>query len=180
VLPLGIALIAIGVVTTAFVKHKDEDNQFCVSCHLHQEHMDGMTKMPAGTLAAAHHAAQDGSGHPERCFTCHSGEGVVGWTQVTVLSAWDAGRWVLGDRHEPTTMRLPITSQACLKCHADDLRKLPRDETRFHGLSDHRRVGIPCVSCHRVHDAGPKNNDFLDNANVRTQCQRCHRDLEEF
>jgi hypothetical protein len=171
-------LVAIAAASTAYVKHQDEDNRFCVSCHLHQQHMDGMTARPASTLAAAHHAAS-GPGHPERCFTCHSGEGVVGWSQVTVLSAWDAARWVLGDRHEPTTMRLPITNAACLKCHDSDLRKAPRDEQKFHGLSDHRRVGIPCASCHRTHDPGPRDRNFLDDATVRTQCQKCHRDLED-
>lgn len=174
----SLALAAVVVASTAFVKHKDEDNQFCVSCHLHQQHMDGMISMPARTLAAAHHAAK-GKGHPERCFTCHSGEGVIGWSQVTLLSAWDAARWVLGAREEPATMRLPITNPACLKCHAADLRDFPRDEQKFHGLSDHRRVEIPCVSCHRTHDPGPSDRNFLDDANVRTQCQRCHRDLEE-
>jgi len=172
-------LVAVGALSTAFVKHKDEDNQFCVSCHLHQKHMDGMTTLPASTLAAAHHGAKDKAQHPERCFTCHSGEGMAGWTQVTVLSAWDAARWVVGDRHEPTTMRLPITNAACLKCHATDLRNFPRDENKFHGLSDHRRVGIACVSCHQVHDPGPQDNTFLDDANVRAQCQKCHRDLED-
>jgi bacterioferritin-associated ferredoxin len=86
---------------------------------------------------------------------------------------------VLGDRHEPTTMRLPITNAACLKCHDSDLRKAPRDEQKFHGLSDHRRVGIPCASCHRTHDPGPRDRNFLDDATVRTQCQKCHRDLED-
>lgn len=170
--------MAIAALSTAYVKHKDEDNRFCVSCHLHQEHMDGMTATPPATLAAAHHRAQ-GPGHPERCFTCHSGEGVVGWSQVTLLSAWDAARWVLGDRNEPDTMRLAITNQACLKCHASDLRDFPRDEEKFHGLSDHRQVSIPCVSCHRTHERGERERNFLDDATVRAQCQRCHRDLEE-
>ena len=98
---------------------------------------------------------------------------------MTLLSAWDAGRWVLGDRHEPTTMRLPITNDACLKCHAEELRSQKHDEQKFHGLSDHRTVGIPCASCHRVHDPGPRERQFLDDATVKIQCQRCHRDLDE-
>ena len=66
-----------------------------------------MVSAPPTTLAAAHYRAH-GPGHPERCFTCHSGEGVVGWTQVTLLSAWDAGRWVLGDRHEPLLQNVRV------------------------------------------------------------------------
>ena len=172
-----LALAAVAVGSVAFVKHQDEDNRFCVACHLHQTHYDGMVTAPPATLAAAHHLAS-GPGHPERCFTCHSGEGVAGWSQVTLLSAWDAARWVLGDRHEPTLMRLPITNAACLKCHASDLREQPRDEQKFHGLADHRPVRIPCMACHVTHRAGPRERDFLDDSTVRAQCQRCHRNLD--
>lgn len=174
----GVTLLAVAAASVAFVKHKDEDNRFCISCHLHEKHYDAMVSSPPTTLASAHHWAK-GPGHPQRCFTCHSGEGIWGWSQVTLLSAWDAARWVVGDRHEPTTMRLPITNAACLKCHDSDLRAQERDETKFHGLSDHRTVRIPCVSCHVTHDPGPVDKNFLDDANVRTQCQRCHRDLED-
>src|SRR5215831_7072656 len=88
---LGLALLASAA--TALVKHQDQDNRFCVACHLHQKKMDAMLASPPRALAAAHHGAK-GPGHPERCFTCHSGEGVAGWSQVTLLSAWDAARWV--------------------------------------------------------------------------------------
>jgi hypothetical protein len=30
-----------------------------------------------------------------------------------------------------------------------------------------------------VHDPGPQDNNFLDDANVRAQCLKCHRDLED-
>ncbi len=171
-----LALVAIAA--TAFVKHQDEDNRFCVACHLHQKKMDAMLAAPPRALAAAHHGAR-GSGHPERCFTCHSGEGWGGWSQVTLLSAWDAARWVAGDRHEPTTMRLPLTNQACLKCHATDLRIRKRDEQKYHGIADHRPNKISCMACHRVHDAGAPEHHFLDDSNLKAQCQRCHRDLDE-
>jgi hypothetical protein len=174
----SLGLLVVAAAGTAYVKHKDEDNRFCVSCHLHQRHMDGMVAKPPATLAAAHHGAR-GPGHPERCFTCHSGEGVVGWSQVTLLSAWDAVRWVLGDRNEPATMRLPLANDACLKCHAGDLGKLPRDTQTFHGIPDHRHVRSQCVDCHRTHRQGPRDRHFLDDGVVRGQCQRCHRDLEE-
>jgi len=162
----------------AFVKHQDEDNRFCIACHLHREQYDAMVSAPPTTLAAAHHRAR-GAGHPERCFTCHSGEGLGGWSAVTLLSAWDAARWVAGDRHEPRSMRLPVSNQACLKCHDSDLRAQKRDEQKFHGIPDHRHKTLPCVSCHRTHDRGRRERRFLDDVNVRSQCQRCHRDLEE-
>ena len=74
------------------------------------------------------------------------------WWQsaVTALSAWDAGHWVLGDRHEPTAMRLPLTNDACLKCHAEVTRgTLSGEETsKYHELLNHRGVKTPCFACH--------------------------------
>jgi nitrate/TMAO reductase-like tetraheme cytochrome c subunit len=168
----------LAVAAVLFVKHQDQDNRFCVSCHLHQEHFDRMTALHPNHLSAAHFRAT-GEGHPERCFTCHSGEGVVGWSQVTLLSAWDAARWVVGDRHEPTSMRLPLTNQACLKCHASEIRGTKNEEetSAFHQLANHRGVRTRCVACHVVHARGDRVRTYLDDAVVRRQCQGCHRDL---
>ena len=172
----GLIVVTAGAV--AWVKHEDQDNRFCVACHLHEDIYRRTLAAPAGTLAAAHSGAR-GPGHPERCFTCHSGEGVLGWTQVTLLSAWDAARWVAGDRHEPTSMRLPIENAACLKCHAADIRAAGRADASalYHQLSDHRAEALPCVACHVVHAAGEKSSYFLDNGRVRGRCQGCHRDF---
>jgi hypothetical protein len=184
---LGLSAIAVG-----YVKHQDQDNRFCVSCHLHEAHYRDTIAMPASTLSAAHFRAPADSAragddpphrataHPERCFTCHSGEGVMGWTQVTVLSAWDAARWVLGDRHEPVAMRLPIANAACLKCHPKALRgTMTAEETSsYHELTQHRAVTTPCVACHVVHARGATAQRYLDPVIVRARCQTCHRDLE--
>ncbi len=173
-----VALIS-ATLPVAVVKRLDEDNRFCVACHLHGVFMRNMTATPPMTLAGAHFGARP-AGHPERCFTCHSGEGVVGWTQVTVLSAWDATRWVLGDRHEPTSMRLPITNEACLKCHAKQVHgSMTSEETdRFHQLTDHTGVKLPCISCHQVHrTGGAAGRTWLQADAVRPQCARCHKDM---
>ena len=177
-----IGLVALAAVPTAIVKRLDQDNRFCISCHLHQAIHKNTTGDSLVTLSTAHYRARRDkpsayAGHAERCFTCHSGEGVVGWTAVTALSAWDAGRWVLGDRHEPTSMRLPLTNDACLKCHANVMRGTESDEetTDFHPLMSHRGVKTPCVACHVVHARGTKERHFLDPAVVRKQCQVCHR-----
>ena len=176
----GVVALAVAAGTTVVVKHLDQDNRFCIACHLHEPHYRGMVGRPAATLAAAHHAAT-GAGHPERCFTCHSGEGVSGWSAVTLLSAYDAARWVLGDRHEPVSMRLPIENAACLKCHARDVRGSKSDEEtdRYHELANHRAVRIPCVSCHVTHRAGAARKNFLDDATVTARCRTCHRHLGE-
>jgi len=174
----GLVALAAVVVPVAVVKKLDEDNRFCVSCHLHETHLRDMVAQPAVTLAGAHFTAKHDL-HPERCFTCHSGEGVRGWTEVTLLSAWDAARWVAGDRNEPTHMRLPIADAACLKCHADDVRgSLTSEETdRFHELGDHRGLTVACVACHQVHPRGEASRTWLHNDVVRPQCARCHRSM---
>ncbi len=179
------------VVSLIVVKRLDEDNRFCVSCHLHEDLSRVTHAVPATTLAAAHfHADADArlgvvtarerkAAPPGRCFTCHSGEGVIGWSQVTLLSAWDAGRWVLGDRHEPTHMNLPLTNEACTKCHAADIRGTLTEEetTSYHELSRHNSVKMACVSCHEVHTPAESKNRFLRRENVAARCATCHRDL---
>ena len=184
----GVAVLAVALVV---VKRLDEDNRFCVSCHLHEDLSRLTHAAPPSTLAAAHFhaAAEAGVGittararsvaPPNRCFACHSGEDVVGWTQVTVLSAWDAARWVAGDRHEPTSMRLPLTNAACLKCHAADIRGTMSEEetSNYHELARHNSVSMPCVSCHQVHARAEPDRLFLRSSTVRARCASCHRDL---
>lgn len=172
-----VVLLAVAV-PVAIVKRLDEDNRFCVACHLHGEIMRTMTAVPPLTLAAAHFAAPQVR-HPGRCFTCHSGEGVAGWTQVTVYSAWDAARWVAGDRHEPTSMRLPITNAACLKCHANQVHgsHTAEETNKFHQLGDHSGLKLACVGCHVVHPIGEASRTWLHKDIVQGQCARCHKDL---
>lgn len=185
---LLLAGAAVLVVSLIVVKRLDEDNRFCVSCHLHEDLSRRTHAAPATTLAAAHfHVSEQarlgrapGVAPPGRCFTCHSGEGVVGWTQVTLLSAWDAACWVLGHRAEPTGMELPLANEACLKCHAADIRGTMSEEetSRYHELSRHNAVTMACVSCHAVHVTAEAARQYLVPANVRARCATCHRGSE--
>ena len=175
----GAALMLVAA-PVVLVKHLDQYNEFCISCHLHERHFRGMVATPPATLAGAHFAAKS-RGHPERCFTCHSGEGVTGWSDVTALSAWDAARWVLGAHHEPTSMRLALENRACLKCHAPAVRgtRSTEETDRYHELADHRSVRTPCVSCHITHREGRRERDFLDDTVVRARCRECHPRLDD-
>ncbi len=180
-MPTVLALLATGLIAVVTVKQLDEHNRFCVSCHLHGEFLHDMTASPPVALASAHFAAaaREPARHPERCFTCHSGEGIVGWTEVTALSAWDAARWLVGDRHEPAHMRLPLSDGACLKCHADDVRgtKTSEETEAFHQLTDHRTLPMKCTDCHSVHRRGEARKTWLDNVAMGKQCLRCHKDF---
>lgn len=196
-LGLSAAAILLVAIPVTVVKKLDEDNRFCVACHLHGREFREMVGTPGTTLASAHHGAEDRHQHPERCFTCHSGEGITGWTAVTALSAYDAARWVLGDRHESTTMRLPIEDRACTKCHAADLaakmnmaaahQETPDEgfgeegsqeasaDQNFHQIRDHRNVRTACVTCHTIHTTGEKTRLFMQPAVVQEQCRNCHK-----
>jgi len=161
-----LVVLAAAVLPVAVVKRLDADNRFCVACHLHGEIMRNMIATPPATLAGAHFRARP-PGHPERCFTCHSGEGV-------------AARWVVGDRHEPTSMRLPITNEACLKCHAKQVHgsHTAEETDRFHELTDHSGLRLACVTCHQVHrTGGSAARTWLHEDAVRPQCARCHKDM---
>ena len=175
---VGAALLLVAA-PVALVKHLDQYNGFCISCHLHEPHYRGMVATPPATLAGAHFGAKS-AGHPERCFTCHSGEGVTGWSAVTALSAWDATRWVLGAGHEATSMRLPLEDRACLKCHAADVRgtRSAEETDRYHELADHRGVRTPCVACHVTHREGRPDRGFLDDTVVRARCRSCHSRMD--
>ncbi len=159
--------------SVAFVKHKDNDNRFCISCHLHEDLYRRTIAPTPGTLAGGHFRARHAA-HPERCFTCHSGEGVAGWTTVTAYSAYDAARWVLGDRHEPDSMRVKLENTACTKCHGRLGHGLHTDSGRFHDLAEHRSIPTRCVDCHTVHSAGPRERIFMNPAVVQAQCVKCH------
>ena len=167
-------LAALSAGSVAFVKYQDTDNRFCISCHLHEDLYRLTTgTTPPATLAAAHFGARH-PGHPERCFTCHSGEGIAGWSTVTVYSAYDAARWVLGDRHEPDSMRVKLDNGACAKCHEKDIRRSKSGSDKYHEVSEHHGVGVRCVACHTVHTRGQKAQDFLSSSVVQAQCVRCH------
>lgn len=173
-LTLAAALVAVSAGSVAFVKYQDTDNRFCISCHLHQDlYRLTIASVPPATLAAAHYGAKHPA-HPERCFTCHSGEGVLGWSTVTAYSAYDAARWVLGDRHEPDSMRVKLDNSACAKCHAADIRRSKSGSDKYHEVSEHRGVSVRCVACHTAHTRGQKAQDFLSSSVVRARCARCH------
>lgn len=169
--------------------HLEQDDDFCVSCHLpdgtplHRENREAHDRRPPPTLAAAHAAA----GHEARaggrfaCIDCHGGTGPVGRARVKLLSARDAFWYAVGRFEEPEGMRWPLWDADCAKCHAVFDERPDARNPRFHELPVHNaELGVACVACHVSHEEGGlASHEFLHPARVRAQCGRCHPEFEE-
>ncbi|MAE97219.1 MAG: hypothetical protein CL910_21420 [Deltaproteobacteria bacterium] len=170
--------------------HLEEDNAFCVSCHLsasvplHRDNHGDFGERPPVSLAAAHAAAGNES-RPDgafRCIDCHGGDGWAGRARVKLLSARDALWYVVGRFEEPEGMRWPLWDRDCVKCHDHFAAPShePWEAPPFHALAVHNRaLGVGCVECHGSHEHGDAKLDFLQPDHVRSQCARCHSEFEE-
>ncbi len=186
---LGLLTAPVGWVVT---DRLEEDDAFCVSCHLsegvplHEEKGADFARLPPQTLAAAHTLAgyEARAEDPAfRCIDCHGGTGAVGRLRVKLLSAKDAFWYVVGRFDEPERMHWPLWDADCRKCH-ESFEEGPVESWRdpeFHELSVHNvELGVACVECHLSHDLGGlADRDFLHPAHVRSQCIRCHPEFEE-
>lgn len=167
----------------------EQENAFCVSCHLrdgsplHRPKADDFTRRPAATLVAAHAEAgvADRADAGFRCIDCHGGTGLAGRARVKLLSARDAFWYVVGRFEEPDRMRWPLRDDDCRKCHArfDERAPAPGVDPAFHELAVHNaELGVACVECHRAHDEGGlADHDFVHPQVVRARCAECHPQL---
>jgi ribosomal protein L44E len=137
------------------------------------------------SLAAAHGVArvEARADVAFRCIDCHGGTSPVGRLRVKALAAKDAFWYVVSRFEEPTAMRWPLWDEDCTRCHTrfDEGAVQPWQSPRFHQLAVHNvALGVTCVECHFVHEAaGNPDAHFLHAARVRSQCVRCHPQLEE-
>jgi nitrate/TMAO reductase-like tetraheme cytochrome c subunit len=168
----------------------ERDNDFCNACHLesgtplHAEVRAAFDARPAATLAAAHAGVRiEGREDGFRCIDCHGGASLVGRARVKVLAAKDAFWYVVGSFEEPDGMRWPLWDEDCRKCHEafDEAPASTWQSPRFHQVPLHNvELGVDCVRCHRVHDAGGNTSaHFIHADSVRVECARCHPEFEE-
>lgn len=169
----------------------ERENDFCNACHLGPDlplHIDvrrDFDAVPPASLAGVHGAAGiDGREDAAfRCIDCHGGHGFVGRARVKLLAAKDAFWWAVGSFEEPEGMHWPLWDEDCGQCHEgfDEARLDDFASPRFHQLPVHNvDLGVACVECHLVHDAGGNPDaHFVRAGHVRSQCARCHSEFEE-
>lgn len=170
-----VTLLAIGfvsfVASMEVTDHLEEDNHFCIACHLHEAIFKNfMTDTPQlVTLAGAHlHKGE------VKCIDCHIGASLSDKLVIKAIAGWDTVRYFVGDFREPDHLRFPLGDRTCLKCHTDGGQSQTRAGA-FHNYSTHRNMRFECVACHQSHPVREVSTFFLDQVLVRPVCQECHR-----
>jgi hypothetical protein len=171
-LGLVFSLGLVGFVASIEVTDRlEEDNRFCISCHLHEQIMDHFrTAVPQRiTLAGAHDEAE------VKCIDCHIGATLSDKLIVKAIAGWDTVRYFLGSFKEPDHLRFPLGDRTCLKCHPDGGQSPTRAEA-FHNDPNHRHMRFECVACHQSHPVREASTLFLEQSLVRPICQECHKE----
>jgi predicted CXXCH cytochrome family protein len=183
------ALAGIAVVVPLFfvgLAAKERDNNFCISCHLHEEKFKRFTSAPFRDLTAPHHAKN------VRCIDCHGGADFPMRLQVWAVAGFDSLRYVVGRYREPEHMRLPLRSKECSRCHTPILKNAPKLTAEeegasegqagnsYHAIRGHDTVRIRCMRCHTSHTADSEAQwQFLARGRVQPICRECHPRLGE-
>ena len=175
----GVAAFAAGL---AITDHLEQDNSFCVACHLsedqplHQEKYETFFPIEGSvtTLAAAHHG---GSGTTFKCVDCHNGATFTDKLQIKAQAARDAVAYLLGDFEEPDRMRFSLGNRLCLACHFTEGEPV-KTEKPFHAASHHRQMPQLCTDCHKVHPRASAERRFLIREVVKPLCDECHQRLQ--
>ncbi len=151
----------------------ENNDAFCASCHTEPESTFFTRSQAAPVDLASAHAAKKVT-----CIECHSGEGVPGRIQAIGLGAGDLFAYLSGNYSKPAIVKVPVTDEHCLKCHADVTQK--RDfNNHFHlFLARWQKLdpqAATCVDCHKGHDdKGSPQIRWLQEQPTIAICQACH------
>lgn len=171
--------IAVLIGAVGWVSYQEQDNRFCASCHTQpeSEYLARFTRadtQPADDLAAFHHRKQE-----VRCIDCHSGEGFAGRSAVVAFAAWNAFKHYAGSARQPAMIAIPIQNEACVKCHADAIRK-PGFTNHVHNKYFDPPESPPfirCTDCHVSHRAGDERTAFQFRDAIFPKCEYCHTQM---
>ncbi|MBI2204169.1 MAG: hypothetical protein HYU41_10005 [Candidatus Rokubacteria bacterium] len=204
-LALGAAGVAGAVaVTAAFLvalHAKEQDNRFCVACHLHEAKFERLVTAVPADLAGVHHRKDGQVG----CITCHGGADLGMRLRVWAVAGFDTVKFLAGTYEEPDHMRLPLRDVECRQCHTPILKvssapPLPgagpaavdpalagqdappadatASATSFHAISEHNATNVACVACHTTHTTdGDPAGRFIGRERVGRICRECHPHL---
>jgi nitrate/TMAO reductase-like tetraheme cytochrome c subunit len=167
-------LLALGLVSfvasVEVTDHLEEDNRFCIACHLHEDIFKNFTTdtPQVVTLAGAHFRKGE-----VKCIDCHIGATFSDKIVIKAIAGWDTMQYFLGNFQEPDHLRFPLRDPTCLKCHRDGGQSQTRSGA-FHNYSTHRDMRFECVVCHQSHPVRDASTFFLDQAIVQPVCQECH------
>ncbi len=165
---------------------KERDDNFCVSCHLHEEKFKRFISVPPTDLTGVHHAKD------VRCIDCHGGADLPMQLRVWSHAAIDTVKFLVGRYREPEFMRLTLRSKECSQCHTPIMKNVPalsaeqeealegRAGNTYHSIRQHDTVRIICTRCHSSHtaDSEPKLQ-FIARSRVQPICRECHATLGE-
>lgn len=165
---------AIYFAVLALVGWLEQDNNFCTSCHLHQEIYQDYYS-PEGSivsLAAGHRVIEK----PVLCIGCHGLEGLIGRTRTLMISTRAALKFLLGHYESEPDFLPPLPDPYCIKCHPE--RELVRLEAGdYHPLTEHLALDILCTECHVGHPPGDPELQYMVEEKVERHCVRCHPQL---
>lgn len=166
-----------------FLYKTEQDDRFCVACHLHEEKfLRFQARVAAADLAGAHRVARQAV----RCIDCHGGADFAMRLRVWGVAAFDTLRFLVGLHAEPTGMRLPLRDAECRQCHNPIVQVTLEQEAAtegrgdsYHAITEHRTVRTACVACHTSHTLGEGRLQFIDRKIVLPLCRACHESIGE-
>jgi len=153
--------------------HLEEDNQFCIACHLHEKKFSAFHPVQGQwvTLAAAHNLEGD---RQVKCIDCHIGATVTDKLIIKAIAARDTVAYFAGAFQEPTYLRYALGTRTCLKCHPTGGQN-PGQANAFHNAPYHARMPLVCYDCHSVHPEASVATRFLRESTVQPLCDSCHK-----
>lgn len=202
-IPIAIILVlAIGGTVTA--SKLEEQDSFCISCHLAPEVTYHDRSLMAGGLEdpfdlpdlASYHYWQDTE---FRCIDCHRGDDTIGHrAAVLILAAGDTITWATGEPDEtleksniinvdPNTTewegaeryskRPDILNAGCLKCHQDTLTLIGFDNHFHNKLPSALEAYAQTGELNYPEDwpEGVGSSDLLQAEETILTCLDCHR-----
>lgn len=178
---LILCVVGLPILFLGALAKKEQDDRFCIACHLHEEKFTRFRAPAPSDLAGAHHLAKKSL----RCIDCHGGADLGMGLRVRAVAGLDTVRFLTGRYREPEQMRLPLRDQECKQCHNPIVPPRPVEQEEmsegrgdsYHEINEHRTVKTPCVDCHTSHTQGEARFDFVDRNRITPICRDCHKEL---